>query len=104
MIHFQTVAIWITTLCVLIKITDSVIFEQQRPILGNRPIKQRTRQQIRKELGGLPEAHLLSPKEKQLYIKDAFVFSWEGYRNFSWGYDENRPVSNRPRNTRYLIH
>jgi hypothetical protein len=103
MIQFQTVAIWVTTLCVMIKIADSLIFEQQRPLLGGRPFKQKTRQQIRKELGGLPETHLLSPKEKQLYIKDAFVFSWEGYRNFSWGYDENRPVSNRPRNTRYML-
>ncbi|GAA5814581.1 hypothetical protein MFLAVUS_008080 [Mucor flavus] len=60
----------------------------------------KTRQQTRKEFGGLPEAHLLSPKEKQQYIKDAFVFSWKGYRNYSWGYDENRPVSNSPRDTR----
>lgn len=60
----------------------------------------KTRQQTRKEFGGLPEAHLLSPKEKQQYIKDAFVFSWQGYRNNSWGYDENRPVSNSPRDTR----
>lgn len=101
MVHLETVAIWITTFCVLIKITDSLIFEQQRPLLGGKPINNpKTRQQIRKDLGGLPDAHILSPKEKQLYIKDAFVFSWEGYRNFSWGHDENRPVSNRPRNTR----
>ncbi|KAI9487146.1 MAG: glycoside hydrolase, partial [Benjaminiella poitrasii] len=39
-------------------------------------------------------------EEKQQYIKDAFVFSWQGYRNFSWGYDENKPASNVPRNTR----
>ncbi|KAI9254216.1 hypothetical protein EDC94DRAFT_619272 [Helicostylum pulchrum] len=60
----------------------------------------KTQQQIRKKSGGLPKAHSLSPKEKQQYIKDAFVFSWQGYRNYSWGYDENRPVSNSPRDTR----
>lgn len=62
---------------------------------------QKTRQELRQEMGGLPESWLLSPKEKQQYIKDAFVFSWEGYRNYSWGYDENRPISNSARNTRY---
>ncbi|KAL7333465.1 hypothetical protein PS15p_202366 [Mucor circinelloides] len=61
---------------------------------------QKTRQELRQEMGGLPESWLLSPKEKQQYIKDAFVFSWEGYRNYSWGYDENRPISNSARNTR----
>lgn len=60
----------------------------------------KSRQEVREELGGLPEAHLLTPKEKQQYIKDEFVFSWQGYRDHSWGYDENRPVTNRPRNTR----
>lgn len=61
---------------------------------------QKTRQELRQEMGGLPESWLLSPKEKQQYIKDAFVFSWQGYRNYSWGYDENRPISNSARNTR----
>ncbi|KAG2193710.1 hypothetical protein INT47_013178 [Mucor saturninus] len=65
-----------------------------------RPIFIKTRQQIRLENGGLPDAHVLTPKEKQHYIKDAFMFSWEGYRNYSWGYDENKPVTNQPRNTR----
>lgn len=66
------------------------------------PIKpsDKTRQQIRKEFGGLPEAHIFTPKEKQQYIKDAFIFSWKGYRKYSWGYDENRPVTNSPRDTR----
>ncbi|KAK4515747.1 uncharacterized protein ATC70_010700 [Mucor velutinosus] len=67
--------------------------------LHQQPI-QKTRQELRQEMGGLPESWLLSPKEKQQYIKDAFVFSWEGYRNYSWGYDENRPISNSARNTR----
>ncbi|KAI7862363.1 glycoside hydrolase [Spinellus fusiger] len=48
----------------------------------------------------LPGADQLTQQEKQDFIKGAFVFSWEGYRTFSWGYDENRPVSNRPINTR----
>ncbi|KAG2220958.1 hypothetical protein INT45_006491 [Circinella minor] len=48
----------------------------------------------------LPDAHQLTLTEKQQYIKDAMVFAWDGYRTFSWGSDENRPVSNRPVNTR----
>lgn len=80
------------TLCI-INMVES--FFEQRPMI---PIK--TRQQIRQDFGGLPEAHVLTPKEKQQYIKDAFIFSYEGYRNYSWGYDENKPVTNRPRNTR----
>ena len=59
-----------------------------------------SRQEVRRKLGGLPDAHLLSPKEKQAYIKDAFLFSWQGYCNYSWGFDENRPDTNSPRNTR----
>ncbi|KAI7847753.1 glycoside hydrolase [Circinella umbellata] len=48
----------------------------------------------------LPDAHQLTLAEKQHYIKDAMVFAWDGYRTYSWGSDENRPVSNRPVNTR----
>lgn len=81
-----------STLCVLSMVES--FFEQ-------RPMAIKTRQQIRLENGGLPEAHVLTPLEKQQYIKDAFIFSWEGYRNYSWGYDENQPVTNQPRNTRY---
>lgn len=80
-----------TALCIL-TVVDS-FFEQ-------RPMAIKTRQQVRQDYGGLPDAHVLTPSEKQQYIKDAFVFSWEGYRNYSWGYDENRPVTNQPRNTR----
>ncbi|ORX50997.1 glycoside hydrolase [Hesseltinella vesiculosa] len=48
----------------------------------------------------LPFAHELTNQEKQQAVKDAFVFAWEGYRKHSWGYDENRPVTNQPVNTR----
>ena len=51
----------------------------------------------------LPDVHQLTLNEKQQYVKDAMVFAWDGYRTFSWGSDENRPVSNRPVNTRYNI-
>jgi hypothetical protein len=93
-------------LCIL-TVVDS--FFEQKPIIGGkRPpiidddniIRNKTRQEIRRELGGLPEANELNVEEKQKYIKDAFIFSWQGYRNYSWGFDENRPVSNGPRNTR----
>ncbi|KAI8984576.1 glycoside hydrolase [Mycotypha africana] len=73
-------------------------FSKADPFDNDNPLK--TRQQIRKDLGTLPDSYLLTPREKQKYIQDAFVFSWEGYKNYSWGYDENRPVSNGPRNTR----
>lgn len=98
-----------STLCIL-TVVDS--FFEQVPIIqkprppppphhgGDGPKK--TRQEIRRERGGLPEAHQLTIQEKQKYIKDAFVFSWEGYKNYSWGFDENRPASNRPRNTRFV--
>ncbi|GAB5586151.1 hypothetical protein Unana1_01051 [Umbelopsis nana] len=42
----------------------------------------------------------VSTKEKQNAVKEAFVFAWEGYKKFSWGYDENRPVSNNHNNPR----
>lgn len=45
----------------------------------------------------------LSSKEKQDAVKEAFVFAWEGYKKYSWGYDENCPVSNEHRNPRYLF-
>ncbi|KAI9272993.1 glycoside hydrolase [Phascolomyces articulosus] len=48
----------------------------------------------------LPDAHQLTLNEKQQYVKQAMMFAWDGYRTFSWGSDENRPVSNRPVNTR----
>lgn len=84
-----------------IGLVDSLFFEQW-PIFNTqeRESPKFTRQQIRENMGGLPDAHILTPGEKQQYIKDAFVFSWQGYRNYSWGYDENRPVSNAARNTR----
>lgn len=80
---------------------DSLFFEQ-RPFSSfqERESPKYSRQEIRENLGGLPDAHILTPGEKQQYIKDAFIFSWKGYKNFSWGYDENRPVSNSARNTR----
>ncbi|KAI7901916.1 glycoside hydrolase [Cokeromyces recurvatus] len=100
--------VYILYVATFIKIVYSFYFNQ-KPIFDvissyndeeHRVQVKKTRQQIRAELGTLPESHLLSPKEKQQYIKDAFMFSWQGYRNFSWGFDENRPVSNGPRNTR----
>lgn len=43
----------------------------------------------------------LSSKQKQQAVKDAFVFAWEGYKKYSWGADENKPVSGGIRNSRY---
>lgn len=48
----------------------------------------------------LPSANEITDEEKQQAVKEAFVFAWQGYRNHSWGFDENRPVSNTPVNTR----
>jgi Glycosyl hydrolase family 47 len=45
----------------------------------------------------------LSSKDKQNAVKEAFVFAWEGYKKYSWGYDENRPVSNSYSNPRYFF-
>ncbi|CAO3673588.1 unnamed protein product [Rhizopus microsporus] len=83
--------------CFLVNQIDSLSFFDQRPFSIN---SRKSRKLIRKEHGGLPEADKLTVEEKQSYIKDAFIFSWDGYRNHSWGFDENRPVSNGPRNTR----
>ncbi|KAI9276004.1 glycoside hydrolase [Sporodiniella umbellata] len=74
---------------------ESVSFFKQLPFK-----LQKSRQQVRKEHGGLPEAYKLSSQEKQRYIKEEFLFSWEGYKKNSWGFDENKPNSNSPRNTR----
>ncbi|KAI8888018.1 glycoside hydrolase family 47 protein [Backusella circina FSU 941] len=52
----------------------------------------------RKERGGLPDTW--SNAQKQQHIKSSFQFAWEGYKNYSWGYDENRPVTNAWQNTR----
>lgn len=60
----------------------------------------KTRKQIRREHGGLPEADELTTEEKQRYIKEEFLFSWKGYTKYSWGSDENSPITNIPRNTR----
>ncbi|CAO3586854.1 unnamed protein product [Absidia cylindrospora] len=48
----------------------------------------------------LPAANELTNEEKQQAVKEAFVFAWQGYKNYSWGFDENRPVTNTPVNTR----
>lgn len=48
----------------------------------------------------LPGPHEISLREKQQAVKDAFMFAWDGYRTFSWGSDENQPVTNGPVNTR----
>lgn len=97
----------ITITTVFISVSNALFDFEQKPIVAPHVIDQqqqepiqKTRQEIRQEMGGLPESWLLSPREKQEYIKDAFVFSWNGYRNYSWGYDENRPISNSARNTR----
>lgn len=92
----KTYIILFATLCALTFVES---FFDQIPF-HKKPQNEKTRQEIRKELGGLPEADELTTKQKQKYIKDAFIFSWEGYKDYSWGYDENRPVSNKPRNTR----
>jgi mannosyl-oligosaccharide alpha-1,2-mannosidase len=52
----------------------------------------------RKERGGLPDTW--SNAKKQQHIKSSFQFAWEGYKKYSWGYDENRPVTNAWQNTR----
>ncbi|CAM0142530.1 unnamed protein product [Umbelopsis sp. WA50703] len=46
------------------------------------------------------ENELVSTKQKQKAVKDAFVFAWEGYKKYSWGADENKPVSKGTRNSR----
>jgi hypothetical protein len=48
------------------------------------------------------ENELVSTKQKQKAVKDAFVFAWEGYKKYSWGADENKPVSKGTRNSRYV--
>lgn len=48
----------------------------------------------------LPSANELTNQEKQNAVKEAFLFAWEGYRTYSWGFDENRPVSNTPLTSR----
>ncbi|KAI9013735.1 glycoside hydrolase [Phycomyces nitens] len=75
---------------------DSSIFQQ--PMYKNKTVTS-NEYRIRSQMP-LPDANQLTQKEKQDFIKGAFMFAWEGYRAFSWGYDENRPVSNRPVNTR----
>lgn len=50
----------------------------------------------------LPGAHELTLYEKQQYVKEAFLFAWNGYKTFSWGYDENRPVTGEPVDTRQV--
>lgn len=101
----MTMKAFIAAFAVLCILTCVESFFEQIPFFNKKPRlsppgNKKTRQQIRKELGGLPEAHELTTKQKQQYVYDAFVFSWEGYKNYSWGYDENRPVQNKPRNTR----
>ncbi|KAI8344674.1 glycoside hydrolase [Chlamydoabsidia padenii] len=48
----------------------------------------------------LPSANELTNEEKQRAIKEAFQFAWQGYRTYSWGFDENRPVTNTPLTSR----
>lgn len=48
----------------------------------------------------LPNSEQLTNKQKQDLVKEAFLFAWNGYNKHSWGYDENRPVTNKPLNTR----
>ncbi|CAO3650173.1 unnamed protein product [Cunninghamella blakesleeana] len=48
----------------------------------------------------LPDSNELTNKQKQDLVKEAFLFAWNGYHKHSWGYDENRPVTNEPLNTR----
>ncbi|KAG2188503.1 hypothetical protein INT44_001257, partial [Umbelopsis vinacea] len=47
-----------------------------------------------------PDSKSLSTKDKQNAVKEEFVFAWEGYKKYSWSYDENRPVSNSYSNPR----
>ncbi|ORZ21093.1 glycoside hydrolase [Absidia repens] len=48
----------------------------------------------------LPASNELTNEEKQNAVKEAFLFAWNGYKTYSWGFDENRPVSNSPLNSR----
>ncbi|RUS23786.1 glycoside hydrolase [Jimgerdemannia flammicorona] len=43
----------------------------------------------------------VTPADRQNAVKEAFLFAWNGYKTYSWGYDENRPVSNISSNSRY---
>ncbi|KAL0094586.1 glycoside hydrolase family 47 protein [Phycomyces blakesleeanus] len=86
---------------VLLMLTAVQAFDRsvfQQPMYANKSISNDS-YRIRAQ-SPLPDATQLTQKEKQDFIKGAFMFAWEGYRAFSWGYDENRPVSNRPVNTR----
>ncbi|RUP45700.1 hypothetical protein BC936DRAFT_147844 [Jimgerdemannia flammicorona] len=47
-----------------------------------------------------PEITGTVTSERQDAVKEAFLFAWNGYKNYSWGADENRPVSNTPSNSR----
>ncbi|KAI8356620.1 glycoside hydrolase [Choanephora cucurbitarum] len=104
LVHSSLIAAGLTGMLVFVKLFYFVLNSQLLFFGGHKQpdskLEELSRQEVRRRLGGLPEAHLLSPKEKQAYIKDAFLFSWQGYRNYSWGFDENRPASNSPRNTR----
>lgn len=48
---------------------------------------------------GTPDTKSVNAKRQQA-VKDAFLFAWNGYKKYSWGYDENKPVSNGPSNSR----
>ncbi|CAG8439304.1 7440_t:CDS:10 [Ambispora leptoticha] len=53
-----------------------------------------------------PDWHPLEPpidttaQERAEYVKEAFVHSFNGYKQHAWGYDEVRPVTGSTRNTR----
>ncbi|RUP45699.1 LOW QUALITY PROTEIN: hypothetical protein BC936DRAFT_147844 [Jimgerdemannia flammicorona] len=49
-----------------------------------------------------PEITGTVTSERQDAVKEAFLFAWNGYKNYSWGADENRPVSNTPSNSRFI--
>lgn len=36
-------------------------------------------------------------------VKDAFRHSWNGYKQYAWGYDELLSVSKRGGNSRYVV-
>jgi mannosyl-oligosaccharide alpha-1,2-mannosidase len=38
--------------------------------------------------------------ERQNAIKDAFLHAWDGYKQYAFGHDELKPISNTPSDSR----
>jgi len=46
-------------------------------------------------------AGVTSDAARAALIREAFMHSWEGYKQYAWGYDELLSVSNRGGNSRH---